>query len=75
MVSHLPWDWHYLGQLLIHEGRMEYFSRAASSNCDQLGPNLAILTPKFDHPILVTLNIAALATILIILRLIILRNG
>ena len=54
---------------------MEYYLGAVSCNYVQLGPNLAIPTPKFDHPILVTLNISALAPILIILRLIILENG
>ena len=54
---------------------MEYCLGAGSSNCGQLGPNLAIPTPKFDHPILVTLNIAVLAPILIILRLTTLRIG
>ena len=34
-----------------------------SSNCGQLGPNLAIQTPKFGQSNLVTLNIAALAPI------------
>ena len=37
---------------------MEYYLEAVSSNCGQLGPNFAIPTPKFDHPILLTLNIA-----------------
>ena len=54
---------------------MEYYLGAVSCNYVQLGPNFAIPTPKFDHPILVTLNISALAPILIILRLIILENG
>ena len=44
---------------------MEYYFGAGSSNCGQLGPNLAIPDPKFVHPILVTLHIAALAPILI----------
>ena len=54
---------------------MEYYLGAGSSNCGQLGPNLAIPTPKFDHPIIVTLNITALAPILISVRLITLENG
>ena len=54
---------------------MEYYLGAGSSSCGELGQNLAIPTPKFDHPILATLNIATLAPILIVLRLIILRNG
>ena len=75
LIAHYWQDWHHLGQLLIHEGHMEYYLGAGSSNCGQLGPNLATPTPKFGHPILVTLNIAGLAPILTTLRLIILRNG
>ena len=72
----LYWQyWHLLGQLLIHEGHMEHYLGASSSNCSQLGQILAIPTPEFDHPILLSLNIAALAPILIIFRLILLRNG
>ena len=54
---------------------MHYCLGAGSSNCGQLGPNLAIPTLKFGHPILVTLNIAALDPIPIVLMLIILENG
>ena len=67
---------HDLGQLLIHEGHMDYSLGASSSNCGQLGPNLTIPIPKFDHPILATLDVAALdSSILIVPRLIILENG
>ena len=54
---------------------MEYYLGAGSSNCGQLGPNLAIPTPKFDRPIFVTLNIIDPAPILVILMLNMLRNG
>ena len=54
---------------------MEYYLGAGNSNWGQLGPNLAISTPKFDYPILITLNITDLTPILIILRLIMLENG
>ena len=66
MGSFLPllMVFHDLGQLLIHEGHMDYSLGASSSNCGQLGPNLAIPIPKFDHPILLTLGITALGSIL-----------
>ena len=53
---------------------MEYYFGAGSSNCGQLGPNLAIPTHRFDHPILVILNVTALGPIVIIIRLIRLEN-
>ena len=53
---------------------MDYSLGASISNCGQLGPNLAIPIPKFGHPILVTLNIAALNSILVVRRLIILEK-
>ena len=63
------------GSCYFMRGHMEYFLGAGISNCGQLGPSLTIPAPKFGHPILVSLNITALAPILIILRLIILGNG
>ena len=47
--------------------------KAGSSTCGQLGPNLAIVIPKFDHPILVALGIAAPVSILIVLKLLIIE--
>ena len=61
---------HDFGQLLIHDGHMDYCLGAGTSNCGQLGSDLAIPTPKFGHSMLVTLNIAALDSILIVLSLI-----
>ena len=62
MGSHLPllvvlYD---VGQLLIHEGHVDFSLGASSSKCGQLGPNLAIPIAKFGHPILVTMSIPAL---------------
>ena len=65
---------HDLGELLIHEGHMDYSLGASSSNGGQLGPNLAIPIPKFDNPILVTLKNAALGSILIAPGLIMLEK-
>ena len=65
---------HDLEKLFIHEGHLDYSLGASISNCGQLGPNLAFPIPKLDHPILVTLNITALDSILIVPRLIILEK-
>ena len=49
MGSHVPLlaALHDLGQLLIHEGHMDYSLGPSSSNCGELGPNLVIPIPKF----------------------------
>ena len=52
---------------------MDCGSNVSGSNCGQLGPNLPMPIPKFEHEVVVTLDIAAPGSILIVSRLIVLE--